>query len=270
MKKTLRKILSAVLALVCIISGGIYIGFLMDHRSGSDAYSAAERIAMEAPAPAATEETLPESTEEGPKWVPAAVEDDPSMAELAKKSLTALRQENEDVAAWIWIPDTEVNYPVMRGTDNDFYLNHTWLKEESSMGSIFLEWQNAADFSEFHTIVYGHSMNSGEMFGSLQRYRYYNHWKENPYVYLLTDNGVLRYEIFSVYEAEVESDTYQIGMQWDSTKERYIDMALEKSVIGCGITPAITDRVLTLSTCSGLGYETRWVVHARLPMELAQ
>lgn len=270
LKKKLRKILSAILAVVCVVSGGLYIGFLLNFRSGNNAYSEAERIAMAADIPAVTEKQLTESPGEEPRWVPVPVEDDPNMAELAKKSLTALRQENEDVAAWIWIPDTPVNYPVMQGADNDFYLKHTWLKEENPMGSIFLEWQNGADFSEFNTIVYGHSMNSGDMFGSLQKYRYIDHRKEHPYVYILTDAGVWRYEIFSAYEAQVGSDTYRIGMQQEKTKKDYLYTILDSSVIDCGILPALTDRILTLSTCSGMGYESRWVVHAYLPMELTQ
>lgn len=270
-KKKLRKILSAILAVVCLVSGGIYISFLLDFRSGSGTYSEAERIAMEAPAPTEETEPVSQGLPGEPHWVPAPVENDPNMEEMAKRNLTALRQVNEDVIGWIWIPDTRVSYPLMQGQDNDFYLEHTWNKKKNAVGSIFLEWQNRADLSEFNTIVYGHNMKDGSMFHVLLDYQQEGFREEHPYVYVLTDAGVCRYEVFSAYQAEVGSDTYQFGMQWDKTKQEYIDRALKKSVIDADITPAITDRILTLSTCAGLGgtlgMENRWVVHAFLPME---
>ena len=275
MKKRTRKLLSVILAAVCILSAGLYLRYQLDYSSGDDAYSDAEALAMQTEATVPSEETVPEETTAAePYWAPVPVEDDPNVEELAKKKLTTLRKLNEDVVAWIWIPDTVVNYPVMQGEDNNFYLEHTWNREENAVGSIFLEWQNAADFSEFNTIVYGHNMKNGSMFHLLLDYQKEGFLQEHPYVYLLTDNGVYRYEVFSAYQAEITSDTYQIGMQWDKTKQEYIDRALKKSVVDAGLTPVITDRILTLSTCAGLGgalgMENRWVVHAYLPMEFVE
>jgi len=275
-KKRTRKILSAILMVVCLVSGGLYAGYLLDYGSGGDAYSKAEQLALQEAESLPTEQTEPASEEDTgePRWVPAPVEDDPNMEEMAKRNLTALRQVNEDVVGWIWIPDSRISYPVMQGEDNDFYLNNTWQKQENAMGSIFLEWQVAADFSEFNTIVYGHNMKNKTMFSQLHDFRDIRFRDAHPYVYILTDAGVYRYEVFSCYQAEVGSDTYQFGMQWDKTKQEYIDRCLKKSVIDCGITPAVTDRILTLSTCSGLGgvlgTENRFVVHAYLPMELVE
>ena len=272
MKKQVKKWLSAVLAVVCLASGGIYLSYQMDFGSGEDTYQEAEVLALADPVTDDAEEMTPTETTEGPQWVPAAVTDDPNMEEMAKKSLTALRQTNEDVVGWIWIPDTRISYPVMQGEDNDFYLNHTWKGEENAVGSIFLEWQISPDFSEFNTIVYGHNMKNKTMFSQLHDFRDLRFRNAHPYVYILTDAGVYRYEIFSCYQAEVGSDTYQFGMQWDKTKQEYIDRAIKKSVIDCGIAPAVTDRILTLSTCSGLGgvlgTENRWVVHGYLKMEM--
>ena len=251
MKKTAKRALSVLLAAVCIISSGLYAGYLLDYGSGSTAYDEAQNLSLQEDM-AIPSETAPEATDSSPHWVPAPVEDDPNMEEMAKKSLTALRQINDDVIGWIWIPDSRISYPVMQGEDNEFYLNHTWNRQENAVGSIFLEWQNQPDFSEFNTIVYGHNMKNKTMFSQLHSYQDIRFRDSHPYVYILTDNGVYRYEVFSCYQAEVDSDTYQFGMQWDKTKEDYIRRAIKKSVIDCDITPAITDRILTLSTCSGL------------------
>ena len=274
MKKTGKRVLSVLLAAVCIISGGLYTGYLLDYGSGDSVYAQAQNLALQEPGNAVLEETLSEQTDSQPHWVPAPVSDDPNMEEMAKKNLTALRQTNEDVIGWIWIPDSRISYPVMQGEDNDFYLDHTWNREKNAVGSIFMEWQNQPDFSEFHTILYGHNMKNKAMFSQLHNYQDIRFRDSHPYVYILTDAGVYRYEVFSCYQAEVDSDTYQFGMQWDKTKEDYIRRAIKKSVIDCGITPSVTDRILTLSTCSGLGgiagTENRWVVHGYLPMVFAE
>ena len=274
MKKRTKKWLSAVLAVICLGSLGLYGAYRLDLGSGSETYAEAEALALQAPQAQTDPAPVPEQTTPEPQWVPAAVTGDPNMEEMAKKSLTALRQTNEDVVGWIWIPDSRISYPVMQGQDNDFYLNHTWKKEANAVGSIFVEWQIKGDFSEFNTIVYGHNMKNKTMFSQLHNFRDIRFRDAHPYVYVLTDAGVYRYEVFSCYQAEVGSDTYQFGMQWDKTKEDYIQRAVDKSVIDCGILPAVTDRILTLSTCSGLGgvlgTENRWVVHAYLKMELVE
>ena len=88
----------------------------------------------------------------------------------------------------------------------------------------------------------------------------------HPYIYLTTDAGVYRYEVFSSYKADVDGETYGLSFELVKTKARFLLHALENSVIDTGIMPDVTDRILTLSTCSGAGYTTRWVVHARLKM----
>ena len=111
------------------------------------------------------------------------------------------------MVGWIQIPGTEIDYPLMQGKDNDFYLNNNWRGAKEYVGSIFLEYRNDPDMTDFNTIVYGHNMANGSMFGSLHRYQYDAYPEEHPYVYIVTDAGVLRYEVFSTYNAEVTSPT---------------------------------------------------------------
>ena len=173
---------------------------------------------------------------------------------------------NNDIVGWIFIPDTQVDYPVMQGTDNDYYLNHSWDETKSIMGSIFLEYQNSPELTDFNTIVYGHNMRDGSMFADLRVYSLQEYWEAQPYVYIVTDAGVYRYEIFAFLSADVDSLTYGTNPNRDDTKEKFLDLSLENSWLDTGIRPAITDRILTLSTCTGFGYSSRFVVQARLPM----
>ena len=85
-------------------------------------------------------------------------------------------------------------------------------------------------------------------------------------MYILTDAGVYRYEIFAFFQAEIESLTYGMNPQRDDTKEKFLNLALDEAWFDTGIVPPITDRILTLSTCSGANYDYRYVVQARLPM----
>ena len=204
------------------------------------------------------------STEEPAAQEEDPVADDPFLAELSNTDLSSLRAVNPDVVGWIAIPGTPISYPLMQGADNEFYLKHTWNGVASAAGSIFLESEISAALDDFNTIVYGHRMMNDSMFGSLKYYKETDYWKEHPYIYILDDAGVHRYEIFSIYEAAVRSYTYQIGFADDSAKEKFLNKCMEWSVVETNVTPTIRDRILTLSTCTGKGYDTRWVVQARL------
>lgn len=187
---------------------------------------------------------------------------------LKDTDLAALRQINPDVIGWIMIPKTELSYPVLQGTDNAYYLDHAWNHEQSSAGSIFLDHEIANDFQSFHSILYGHRMKNGSMFGSLKYYRDLAYWKEHPSIYLISDRGVARYDIFAAYEAAVTDPTYALSLPQRSLRRDFLLFSLDKSVIHTGIylklTDDVADPILTLSTCTGHGYETRWVVSAVL------
>ena len=207
-----------------------------------------------------------EATEPVTYWVPVPVEGDPVMEEMAEINIAALREENEDVLGWIRIPDTRIDYPLLQGEDNDFYLKHTWQKQRNSVGSIFLEHLNRPDLTDFNTIVYGHNMRDKSMFGQLDNYSIEGFWETHPYVYIAIDSGVYRYEVFAFLQAPVDSVTYSIRPQRDDTKQEFIDYSMEHTWIDTGVRPVITDRILTLSTCTGRDYSARNVVQARLPM----
>lgn len=263
-------ILWIVLLAVFAVSAVMLLRQWKDNAGGDAVYEDAIQIAMNTPKPEPTApaetvpvETLPETVK---MWVVAPVEDDPVMEEMAQINLSALREVNPDVLGWIRIPDTKIDYPLMKGEDNDFYLHHTWDKQPNSVGSIFLEHLNSANLTDYNTIIYGHNMGNGSMFGELDNFTIQSHWEKHPYVYILTDAGVWRYEIFAFFRADVDSVTYSINPERDDTKREFLNLSLENSKIDTGIVPDLTDRILTLSTCSGMDYSNRYVVQARLPM----
>lgn len=280
MKENVRKILSGLLLVVFVFSMVTVIRQMLDNGDSEESNLAARELAIsieepaiplaELPVPETEPEEIPEATaateSPEPVWIPAPVEDDPYMLELAATDLEALRQVNPDVVGWIQIPNTEVNYPILQGEDNEWYLKYSWNGKANSNGSIFLECRNSPDLTDFNTIIYGHNMKSGAMFGSLFWFREQYYWERHPYVYVVTDEGVFRYEIFSSYAASIDSETYGLSFNQEDTRAEFIRIAVENSQISTGIVPETTDRIITLSTCTGGKQGIRRVVHARLRM----
>lgn len=280
MKKKVRKAASVFLVAVCLLSALMVGRVWLDGHRESESQALAAELAMNTP-----KQTLPSQTEPSPEqekappaetvpkepvWLPETVENDPEMEALAKVNLDALRQINPDVVGWIRIPGTTIDFPVTQGQDNTHYLEHSWDGEDNQYGAIFLECMNTPDFSDFNTIVYGHRMNDGSMFAPLLEYAREDFWEEHPYIYLVTDAGVFRYEIFSSYTADVDSRAYGLSFLQQQTREDYISQALENSDIATGLVPEVTDRILTLSTCTRGSYESRRVVHGYLRMVLTE
>ena len=277
--KTLRRLLVVLLALVFLGSAGMLVYTQFQYREGDFAYAEAEELVElpdltelqkepEAePAPEEPAEAQPEEPDqqEEPQQEPVYV--DPYADALRNMDFAALQEVNSDVMGWILIPYTRISYPLVQGSDNAYYLNHTWKKTSSSVGSIFLECQNSSSLGDFHTIVYGHRMRNGSMFASLKYYDQQSYWEAHPRVYIMNKAGMYTYEIFSAYEAGVTEDTYRLGFGGDTQKQAFLDFCVEKSVISTGIVPTVEDRILTLSTCTGRGHETRWVVQAVLVEE---
>ena len=212
-----------------------------------------------APLPEPEVEQVPEEPVEEPVvWV------DPYADALSAMDFAALREVNSEVLGWILIPDSPVSYPLMQGEDNAKYLDTTWRGTRSSVGSIFVEHQNAADLSDFNTVIYGHRTANRSMFGSLKDYAKQSYWQAHPHIYITDDAGCKTYAVFAAYEVGVREQTYRLGFDDEEDKVNFLDFCVGRSVIETDIVPGADDRILTLSTCTGRGYDTRWVVQAVL------
>lgn len=253
--KLSRRSLTALLAVILLVCLG-YIGWkTLDYSRGAKEYESAVKIVdippLEAPG-------APEKQEPG--WeIPEELLDI-----LAQIDLDALKEANDQAVGWIVIPGTVVSYPILQGEDNRYYLNHTWTGVESSVGAIFMECKCAPDFSDYNTIIYGHRMRNGSMFGSLRSYNSLEYWKQHPVVYIITFDKVYAYDVFAAFETGLREIVYRLDIQAQEDKEALIAFSLGRSAIDTGVTPTAEDQVLTLSTCTGRGHATRWVVQAVL------
>lgn len=258
-----RRAVTAVLAAAVLVSCVMMARQERTYRESAGSYEEAAALAGKR-RPSRPPAKEPEA-EEAPEEAPAEREPPPEEAsELVGLDLGALRAVNGDVEGWIEIPGTELSYPLMQGEDNRYYLNHTWKGEANAAGSIFLEQTASADLSDFHTLVYGHRMRNGSMFATLKYYKDLSYWREHPRVYILREGELYRYDIFSAFEAGVRGAVYRLDLEEKGLEEAFIQYCLERTVIETGIVPEGEDRLLTLSTCTGNGHATRWIVQARL------
>lgn len=175
-----------------------------------------------------------------------------------------LKYINSDIVGWIYFENVNVNYPIVKGIDNGYYLNHTFKKEQNISGSIFMDYRNDSEFKDLNTIIYGHNMKNGSMFGSLRKLLKEEFYRENSYFWIITQEGKYKYDIFSVYIDESTSESYNIKFKNIEEYSKHLNMIKDKSIYDTGINLTENDLVVTLSTCTSTEENNRFIVHGRL------
>lgn len=171
---------------------------------------------------------------------------------------------NEDYRGWITIENTNIDYPILQGEDNDYYLSRDINKEYLKSGSIFLDYRNN-NFDDKNTVIYGHSMRNGTMFGQLKYFKESGALDENKYIYILSPEGkTLKYEIFSVYTSDINDNYIETSFNSDEEYKEFLDKICEKSLFPVNIDISTEDKILTLSTCSYEYENARTVIHGKL------
>lgn len=176
-----------------------------------------------------------------------------------------LRRQNENIVAWIRFDDTKatgIDYPVLYSGDNEKYLRRNLYGKYHTAGSIFLEGLNNPDFKDYYSILYGHNMQDGSMFGNLDKYRDQVFWEKNRYFTLYTEKTVYRFRIFACQEAVNGGYVYKIGYRPGEEYQTLLDHMTEDSLIKTDIRPDSRQKTVTLSTCTGNGYSKRFCIHA--------
>ena len=186
-----------------------------------------------------------------------------------KVDFTSLKKINPDVVGWIHIPDTGIDYPIVQAKDNTKYLHRTFKGKDSHVGAIFLDTLCAPDFSSFNSIIYGHNLKNGEMFGKLKKlydveYNSKADYKKHPKVWIITPDHALEYEIFAFREISVDKDrdVYTVDLPDEKERRAFFDKQSRKSQKETGIKPGEKDKMITLSTCTSRTQKGRFVVQA--------
>lgn len=170
---------------------------------------------------------------------------------------------NSDIVGWLRIRALDISYPVVQGEDNDFYLHRTFEKTDNFAGCLFVNSYNMGDFTDQNTIIYGHNMKNGSMFGKLKNFNDPEVFKKSRYFWIFTPEFIYQYRIFSASVVDKTGLTYQISFT-DDEFEEFVSRAYSASVVdNQGVTVTKEDRIVTLSTCTG-DDATRFVVMGKL------
>ena len=175
-----------------------------------------------------------------------------------------LRKINDETAGWIQVSGTNINYPYVKTSNNDFYLKHSFDKSYNVAGWVFEDFRNKNDGSDKNTILYAHGRNDGSMFGTL-RTILVSGWLAHPdnfTVRTATDTESSLWQVFSVYRIEVTTDYIQTNFSSERQFQNFVDMLKNRSAKDFNTTVSGSDKILTLSTC--YNSKERVVLHAKL------
>ena len=253
-KKKKKSDVLLTIALIVAIAVFCYAAFNLYHiyteyKKGTDEYNQIEEMAV-------TERDADSAEVAGPNA---------QLKPPIEVDFDKLKSVNEDVVGWIYVdalPD--ISYPIVKGKDNQTYLHQTYENNYNFAGTIFVDYENSGDFSDCNTLVYGHNMKNGSMFGHLKKFREDDKlYKQDKYFWILTPERNYRYEIITAYTTGVNSDTYTLFKGPGEEFEKYLETIKGYSEIQTDDTDlTIKDRIVTLSTCTG-NESTRFVVQGK-------
>ena len=240
------------IAAVCVFLFSAYqlVNIYLEYKKGTDEYDKIREYVKE-----------PEGKKEEPK---DETEDQGEKKEELigpQIDFAGLKEINPDVVGWIQMEALDVSYPIVKGTDNDHYLHYTFEGQKNAAGAIFMEYTNNSNFEDCNTIIYGHNMKNGSMFGTFRTL----HESENltsPYLWICLPDKSYRYEIFTVHTTSATGDTYTLFSAPDDQFTQYLNKMRDASEFPVGTAPTKDDKIITLSTCTG-NDATRFVIQAR-------
>ena len=181
--------------------------------------------------------------------------------QLNQIDFNSLKNTNSDVVGWIIVDGTNINYPVVKAQDNDYYLSHNFNHNYESTGWPFMDYRNNIGMSDYNTIFYGHNLLNNTSFGSISKI-FTNNWIRNSSgkIIYLTDNTLYTYQIFSAYYINPESYYLQTNL---NNKVEFLNTLKTRSIVKFNVDVSVDDKIVTLSTCTN-DNTGRKVIHAKL------
>lgn len=270
--KILRKLI-VILALGAFVFSAInLLCIYQEYKAGTDEYDQLERFTSRWKGKAIDD-----------AFGEAAIEDRPYETMENPIDFESLKALNEDIIGWIEMEGIDVFYPVMQGENNEYYLYRTFMKTNNIAGALFADFRNDPTFADRNTVIYGHNMKNGEMFGKLKKYLPKPEEAEpepteeaatdaptdeadapmdappeeekcayevSPYFWIYTPDYIYKYEIYSVAIVGERSPDYRREFETDEEYQEFLDRTMGQSLLETGVTVDLEDTVVTLSTCT--------------------
>lgn len=267
-KKGKRRMIAAVALALCVAltaaSGYMLTREAGQYTKGAAAYEKlAEAVAKEKPVQEPQDQGQEPQHDEEKQQVGAHV----APARLPSIDFDALLEVNPDIRAWLDCEGSGINYPVVQGEDNEYYLRRMYDGTRNKAGCLFIDYENEP-FTDRNTIIYGHNLLDGSMFSELTGYREQDYYEAHPDMLLATPDGGYIVEVFAAFvaspgEAGEDTSPWMIAWENDGAFAAWLDAAVERSLIQAGVAVEAGDRVLSLSTCINNGRD-RFIVMGRL------
>ena len=182
-----------------------------------------------------------------------------------QSSYKKLLGKNSDTVGWLTVLGTKIDYPIVKGSDNSYYLSRNFNRERDYNGWVFMDYRNDEQNLDSNTIIYGHNRYySGVMFGTLNnvtKKKWLNN-EANQYITFNTLNKSMTWKVFSIYSIDVTSDYLYINFENDESYQNFINLIKGRSNYQFNTNVTVNDKILTLSTC--LDNDKRLVVHSVL------
>lgn len=267
LRKKKRKTTIIVVLCAVLLAGSVFMAFgeIRQYSDEADAYA---KLTQFATPPVSEDGSIPDSGEQASSDGIAAEEVDLSVPSLPIVDFTALREINPDLCGWLVLEGTSVNYPIAQGSNNSQYLNRLYDGSRGKAGTPFLDYENSPNFTDKNSIVYGHNLLDGSMFSCLTEYAQQPYYDAHPSLLLLTPDRNYRVEVFTAFssspsEAGLDGSPWRQSWEKDGSFDEWSKQMAARSVIDTGVSPDVSDKVLTLSTCTRGGRD-RFVVMGRL------
>ncbi|MEA4871043.1 MAG: class B sortase [Christensenella sp.] len=176
-----------------------------------------------------------------------------------------LAAENPEIRAWVRLPDTAIDLPVVETTDNSFYLNHRFDEKKNKLGTPFIDAGNLGDFSDRHTVIYGHALNSGAMFGSLWEYENPNYYTRHPEIQLfLPDGRQLTLAVFACSRVEGVRSAIPISFPDEASFLALIDQLTAASAFSSNVKITSSDRIVSFCIVLPDGGDGRLLISCKV------
>lgn len=256
-KNKLYLIISIVSLLIVLIALAAIGVLLFSYKQSRDDYA---QLVQEVRVETTTVETVvTEATEE-------TVPTEPPLVEIPI-DFAYLKEQNEDIIGWITVDGTIIDYPILYDdTFNLYYLSHNYAGTATGYGSIFVLSENAGNFTDFNTLVYGHNMLDGQMFAQLHKFRDKSFFDEHGQILIYTPDRKLTYQVFAAYRTDNLNIIVNNDFSTEALREEYIERIYthtDYALFKPEYLVTASDRIVTLSTCIG-NPDYRYVVQGVL------
>ena len=254
MQERTRKIVFWISIVIVIVGIIFLLGYFIKQNNRKEDYDNLRQEVSEKEN--ITEETETEETEES---IPVVIPID----------FETLWEKNPDIYAWLSIEGTDIEYPILQHpTDDGYYLNHTIDHKSGLPGSIYTEpTYNGKDFSDRNTLIYGHNMKNGTMFGQLDKYKSPAYLKEHDTIVIYTPEHIYTYKVFAAITYDNRHIMYSFDFEQEAGMQSFLDSIRSVNNLNTYIDETVevtsSDRIITLSTCNG-NKKQRFLVEAVL------